>query len=455
MINMAFLNQLAAARSDVEFTRTAAGLAALQVYDSIKTNGFDPFVHHDALRRVEDDLSAVETESNVRAALETVAQMLPFWDSEGSVRVGRQAVYTALLIYGQALGDEGEWTVAENVYSLVGMDAELDGETWYAAEARLLMGRASRMCADWELSRIAYHRAYELGMEVGDASIALRARIGDANNLWSRGDFPGANRLLNTTARRARRSCPEVLPRVTLALAGVANAAGEYERAIHLAFDLLSSLGDNDELTYPTLVDLANFLTDYGLPPVAAAALRLVERAAPEARIRRHAKLNLLFLAAQHESEEAFIQLRDELTVAQLTVREQTQFALFSARGLRRFAHFDDAQAAVERAIALAKQYELFQLVFEAEAELREIASARTELKAATMPAPVPSRETHARATATASATASATRATAATRYRLTTGEKVPIRIRRIAESLESMATERFAATELDLSFAL
>lgn len=444
MINMAFLEHLSAARSDAEFTRTAAGLAVLQVYDSIKNGGFDPFVHQDALQRVEADIVAVEGESNVRAALDTIVQILPFWDSQGCVRVGRQATYTALMIYGQALGDEGEWLIAESVYALVGMDAELDGETWYAAEARLLMGRASRMCADWEASRIAYNRAYELGMEVGDQSICLRARIGDANNLWSRGDFPGATRLLNTTARRAKRSCPDVLPRITLALAGIANAVGDYERAIHLAFGLLTSLDDSDELTYQTLVDLAIFLTDYGLPPVAAAALRLVERAAPEPRIRRQAKLNLFFLAAQHEPEEAFAGLRDELAAEPLNVREQTQLALFSAQGLRRFSHFDAAQAAADRALALANQHELFQLVFETEAELREIASARGEKRAAAMPAPARSPRHR----------ANAADATSATRYRFTTGGKVPTRIRQIAKSLETMAAERFATTDLNLSSA-
>ncbi|MEO6865654.1 MAG: hypothetical protein ABI229_09380 [Gemmatimonadaceae bacterium] len=445
MINVTFLEHLSAARSDAEFTRTAAGLAVLQVYDSIKNGGFDPFIHQDALQRVEADIGAVECESNVRAALRTIVQMLPFWDSQGCVRVGRQATYTALMIYGQALGDEGEWSIAENVYALVGMDAELDGETWYSAEARLLMGRASRMCADWEASRIAYNRAYELGRVVGDQSICLRARIGDANNLWSRGDFPGATKLLNATARRAKRSCPDVLPRITLALAGVANAAGEYERAIHLAFGLLDSLDDSDELTYQALVDLAIFLTDYGLPPVAAAALRLVERAAPEPRIRRQAKLNLFFLAAQHEPEEAFTELRNELATERLTIREQTQFALFSAQGLRRFSHFDAAHTAANRALELANRHELFQFVFETEAELREIASARSEKRAAAMPGPARSTDHGTRLSG----------ATSGTYYRFTTGGKVPSRIRHIAKSLETMAAERFAATDLNLSSAL
>ncbi len=448
MINIAFLNQLASAQSDTEFTRTAAGLATLQVYDSIKSNGFDAFVHQDALERVQRDIVNIETGASVRPALESVVQALPFWDTGGYTRIGRRAVYTALLVYGQALGDEGEWQIAESVYALVGMDAELDGETWLAAEARLLMGRASRMCADWESSRIAYRRAYELGIEAGDMSIALRAQIGEANNLWSRGDFPAARRLLNTTARRARQSCPAVLPRVTLALAGVANAAGEHERAIHLAFGLLGSLTDDDELVYQTLVDLAAFLSDYGLPTVAAASLRLVEQAAPEARVRRHARLNRLFLAAHGDDELAFTSLRVALASEPLTPRQLAQYSLFSAQGFRRFSQLDAAEAAADRAVQLANQFQLFQLVFEAEAELREIQSARAELRAAAGTQSVHSDQPRAR-TNDSNAHAAST-----TRYRSTTGEKLPPRMRHVAESIENMATQRFAARELELSSA-
>lgn len=437
MINIAFLNRLASSRSDSEFARISAGFAVLQIYDSVKTNGFDPFVHQDALDRAAAEIARMDPDTSLRSALESVMQALPFWDSENRVRIGRRAVYTALLVYGQALGDDGAWEIAETVYALVGMDAELDGETWLAAEARLLMGRASRMCADWEASRIAYRRAYELGLEAGDMSLALRSRIGEANNLWSRGDFPAATRLLDATARRARASCPPVLPRVILAQAGVANAAGEYERAIHLAYGLIESVSDDDELKYQALVDLAIFLTDYGLPPVAAAALRIVERSAPERRIRRQAKLNLFYLAAQADDEAAFEALRTELDAEPFTAREKTQFALFSARGLRQFGRLDEAHAAVEHAIQLANQCQLFQLVFEAEAELQTIE--RTVADMSVAPAVLPA----AAVPSTGSPVERTGRPGSVGRYQSASGVRLTPRMRHVAESIENMAAAR------------
>ena len=50
MIDVAFLDHLANARSKIEFARTAAGFAALKLYDSVKTHRYDPAIHQDALQ---------------------------------------------------------------------------------------------------------------------------------------------------------------------------------------------------------------------------------------------------------------------------------------------------------------------------------------------------------------------------------------------------------------------
>lgn len=429
MTDMSFLHHLAAARSEAEFARTAAGFTILQVYDSVKTNGVNSF-QLDALRKVERDMASMDAAPNVREGLEALVVSLPFWESAGPIRVGRRAVYTALLMYGQALGSEGEWRMAESVCALAGMDTELDGETWLAAESRLLMGRASRMCADWEAAQVAYRRAYELGMEAGDLSIALRAQIGEAHIMWSRGNLQGAKKRLASITKRARQSCPSVVPRAILALAAVANTSGEYEEAIHLAFGLLDTLHD-DELKYQTLVDLASFLSDYGLPAVASVALRVVAKSAPERHVRRHATLNLFFLAAHHEDAATFDALRAALADERLTPRQEAQYALFIAQGSRRFGRLAEAEVAAGEAIRVANLYEHFQLVFEAEAELREIMLAPKTV-------PDPMREPsapHAGSPVAVSDDVIPNPAPAPI-----TMDRVPPRIRHVAESLHSMA---------------
>jgi len=445
MTATSFLQHLATARSDAEFARTAAGFAILQIYDSVKTNGLSSF-QRDTLRKIESDIAGIDAAPDVRTALEAMACALQFWESAGPVRVGRKATYTALIMYGQALGSEGEWAMAAKVFALAGMDTELDGETWLAAESRLMMGRAYRMCADWEMAQIAYRRASQLGREAGDLSIAFRAQIGEANLLWSRGNLQGARLRLTDIARQARRSCPSVVPRVTLALAGVANMSGEYEQAISLAFGILETLEEDDELKYQTLVDLASFLSDYGLPAVASAALRVVQKAAPERHVRRHATLNLFFLAAHHENAAAFEVLRAQLASERLTPRQQAQFALFTAQGCRRFARFAEARSAAQRAIELANRYEHFQLVFEAETELSDIMRAMENASSEIPQRPERSRSNIVAVSDDVMPNPSAT----------SIGwDSVPAEIREVAESLDFMAAQHGVGTSTAMSTAM
>ncbi len=445
MTEISFLQHLATARSDAEFARTAAGFTILQIYDSVKTNGMNSF-QLDALRKVEADVAGIDASPKLRTALEAMICALHFWESAGPIRVGRKATYTSLLMYGQALVSEGEWAMAATVFALAGMDTELDGETWLAAESRLLMGRAYRMCADWEMAQIAYRRASQLGREAGDLSIAFRAQIGEANLLWSRGNLQAARLRLTGIGKRARLSCPSVVPRVTLALAGVANMSGEYEQAISLAFGILDTLDDDDELKYQTLVDLASFLSDYGLPTVASAALRVVQKAAPDRHVRRHATLNLFFLAAHHEGMPRFDALRAELADERLTPRQQAQYALFIAQGCRRFNRLAEARSAAERAIELANQYQHFQLVFEAETELSDILLALENA-----PSEIPPRSERSRSNTVAVSDDVMPNPSA-----ISIGwDSVPSEIRHVAESLDIMAAGHGVDTSAPMSAAM
>src|SRR5665213_1438042 len=89
----AFLDSLANARSDASFARTAAGLTSLQAYDSIRANGFDPFVHEAILDRIALDIESIPVGTSARVALDSVIQALPFWDTEGTIRIGHRSVW--------------------------------------------------------------------------------------------------------------------------------------------------------------------------------------------------------------------------------------------------------------------------------------------------------------------------------------------------------------------------
>ena len=125
--------------------------------------------------------------------------------------------------------------------------------------------------------------------------------------------------------------------------------------------------------------------------------------------------------------------------------RQQTQYALFSAQGFRRFVQLNAAQESVEQAIRLANQFQLFQLMFEAESEMHEIEAARTQIGKEPRERPAHLRKVRARAAAGAD---DATDVIEAIFDRSTTRAKIPPRIRRVAESIKSMALEEAAITD-------
>lgn len=380
MNDFTFVEHLAGASSPLVFARTACGFAALQLYESIKIAGFDPGAHVASVEMLGEDVERLESDSRVRIALTALVQALPFWRrSEQSptagTRIARQAVYTALIQYGQALASEAEWRLADSVYTSTAVDAELDGEIVIAAEARFLSGFACRMYSDWEGSQAAYGRAFELASAAGETCLAFRIQIGQANNVWVRGNLPEAQRRLEIITRRARELCPEVVPRAVLARAGVANAAGEYEMAVVLAHRALESSSE-DVVRYQALTDLASFLVDYGLPSTAAEALHVVATTAPDRGVRSHALLNRLFLAVKTGERDIFDTLRSNLDTATLTPRQQAQYALARSQGHRKFGQLALAREALDQATAVANEFKLFQLSFEAEEEGRQIALA-------------------------------------------------------------------------------
>lgn len=371
-----FFESLAGASSKQAFAEMKAGVAVMELYDSVKDSDFLPEVHGSALARIGRDIRKIREDSTVKLSLLTVLDVLPFWCLYPGPAVGRSATYAALLQYGYALAADAEWHLAKEIYARVAIDSELDHDLNTSAQARFAAGRAYRMCADWDHSAASYSRAVELGTETGDYFIAFRAEVGQANNKRARGDLPGTERQLSSVVRRAKQQCPEAVPHAIIAQAALANAAGNHERAIDLARRTLELAGDDDELHAQALVDIANFLADYGLPAVAKEALHIVAATAPEQSLRTHALLNLFFLATNTTDLAQFKTLRCRLESLSLTPRQRTQFALFSAQGLRNVGKFKEAYVALAHARQLAEEHNFFQLSFDADTEATRLNTA-------------------------------------------------------------------------------
>jgi hypothetical protein len=372
----AFLEALAS-RADANAAATlTAGLALLQQYVAIRQRGPDPEADDAALASIHAQLDECTPTDREVIALHALAEALRYWTAESPSAFERRLAYVALVHYGQTLFGNALPKVALTVLDLVAVDAELDGQDAVSAQARLLCGFAYRTIGDWDASRAAYDRAYELAWGAGDFMTALRTRVGLAYNASSRGDLPGARALLRATAPRAKRLAPEALPYVYLGQASLENISGHSEDAIALCYRAHQAAGADEEMRTASLIDLAQCFSDYGAPEVAEDALRAVVRSDVDVRHRVQSMINLVFLAVTQRRETEFDTLRGQLLSLPFSIRQRTTYQLIEAQGLRTFGRLTDARAAGERALALAQEHSLFQLVFQAEEELRAIEGA-------------------------------------------------------------------------------
>lgn len=381
MTGLAFLKRLAALESSDLYHVTAIGLHSLQLYESVRSGAFENVVDAAPLREFVQTLTtearSAHTYRDLWASIQAIGTVLPFCGSRDRCSVSREAIFAALLQYAIALSNNDEWDLAIEILLIIAIDAEVDGEDTWAAQAHLLLGFGYRTLADWGNSALSYQQAYTLARQAGTFSVALRARIGEANNKLTKGDIPGASKQLAATLRRAYATCPEIVPRVMLAQANVANASGQFERAIRLAYRALRLADADREDQYHILVDVAQFFSDYGVPEVACDALQLVADTAPERLVRVHALINLLFISANQQNEAAFESVRDRLSREDMRPRQQTLSHLFQAQGYLRFGHIPEARDAANRAASLARQHSFHQYSFQAEDEIRKIEQAR------------------------------------------------------------------------------
>lgn len=389
-----FLEALSAATTDDEIIRARVGLATMQLYASMVAQDVAAEQVVTTTERLHAELQGVGRITPPDVALGRVLEALPYWPPPAGPVLGRHAVHLALIRYGEALFKALEPATGIEVLTRAAIDAELAGDLSAAAQARLIAGFALRARAQWDASWEMYGRAHELAGEAGEHEIAIRARIGQGNNMLLRGDLPGARTHLRAVAMRARRSCPEILWRVLLAQANVESLGGNFDLAIALAYRALSVSDPTPEGQYPALVDLAHFFTDYGVPDVAREALTAVATIAPEANIRVQAQLNLLYLAAQQADRPRFDAAAESLAHSRKTVHQQALIELFLAQGYRAFGELAEARAACERALRTAGENALHQISFQAEEECQRIDSAIRAGVTARTTAPAEARTT-------------------------------------------------------------
>jgi len=200
----------------------------------------------------------------------------------------------------------------------------------------------------------------------------LRAQVGRAKVCIAVGNVPQAEAILDDAIVRA--SPPgfeEALSKALHDRAHVAALRGQYERTIQFAYQALE-ISTTQRHRERILADIAAGFADLGLLDVARDAYLIVATTSQEQYVRWMAELNLLEIAAKQGNEPQFDRLRRDLSDADFMPQLQVIYLLHVGRGYNLFDRSDLGIEYLERAVRLASEYRFNQLLFEAEASLKD-----------------------------------------------------------------------------------
>jgi tetratricopeptide (TPR) repeat protein len=228
------------------------------------------------------------------------------------------------------------------------------------------------MLADVNRAALAYNAASSVAQAAGDMIGVLRGRIGDAKIALSRGNMPLADEILQEAEQRAQVArLDDVRARAIHERAIVAGFSGKHERAVQLAYQALSvspTVPDRDII----LNNIATGLRFLGLHDAARDAYLVLAVTTQEQYVRWLAELNLMELAAIQGSGLQFDKHRRELESADFPPEMRVTYLLHVGRGYHSLGSPDSGISYLERAIKIASDHKLNQLIFECETALAD-----------------------------------------------------------------------------------
>lgn len=353
---------------DPEWRAATAGLVVLRLVDAWIDEGRRVLSADEwSVRSVRSCIEQVDGGNPVRMLLGRVVDALETHEPDIYI------VVKPLMAYGQALEYEAHWRLAADVYQtlLAHLHPVEDSDASIAAHLRL--GQCYRNLHNVDDALEAFGAAASIGASTGDLVGVLRARIGEATIAVVRGNIPLAEQLLDATIAQATGpAMQDVRSRALHNRANVARYRGNFELAVQLAYRALSeseSPTEKDRI----LGDIAAAFAELGVYSSARDAYLILSATAQEQYVRWTSMLNLLEIAFRTGAQTQFEQARRSLAADELPPLIGTYFELNQGQGYHRFGQLDKARLHLERAIALAGEHGLNELMFDAEAALEAV----------------------------------------------------------------------------------
>ncbi|MDQ3697309.1 MAG: hypothetical protein M3373_04700 [Gemmatimonadota bacterium] len=369
-----FFEALASFQDDTaDWRAMSAGLVTLRLFDAWLEEG-PSVVAGDAwgLRAVREAIALIDRRNTHRALLTSVVDAMTAMPAAGIATVAPR-----LMAYGRAMQFDAHWPLAADVYRTVIAHAHPVEDSDVVVTANMQLGACLRMTADWSEAAVAYSTAGQIAALTGDIMNVLCSRVSEANIAIDRGNLPQAESILDETIGRAREARLEETAALALhARSHAAYQRGDHDRAVRLAYEALAGT------RAPTardriLGDVAASFIQLGLRSAARDAYLILAATAREQYVRWTATINLMELAALEHIEPLFEQYRRELSDRDMPPTMAAYYHYYLAQGHRLFRHPEQARPALQRAIEIAAEFQINQVLFLAEASLAELGAGR------------------------------------------------------------------------------
>jgi Tfp pilus assembly protein PilF len=373
--HLAFFTELASMdEREPSWRAVSAGLVVLRLLDA--------WIHEGAAAVAADGWGV----RSVRAAVEEMPAGMPAQvilggvvDALTSSRGGDlHAVAPRLMAYARGLDLDAQWGLAADVYETVIAHVDPVEDADVLVNAMLRRAHCLRQLGEHEVALEAFQSAADVARSSGDVSGSLRARIGEAKLVMSRGNLPAADRLLEqTVATATAHGLLEVRSLATHDRSQIAHLRSQFDVAVKLAHDALRDSTNECERDR-ILSDLAGSFYMMGVKSSANDAFLVLASTAREQSARWVATINLMELASEAGTSLQFERYRQQLASAKLPPLLRAQFELHAGRGYQTLGEMDAGRTWLERAVATATAHSLNQIVFEAEQALTRRAPSGT-----------------------------------------------------------------------------
>lgn len=366
--HFSFFEALASApdEASVQWRTAKAGLVTLRMLDNWAEQGAEVITSNTwGVHAVRRTIMQIDKGDPLRALILNVLEAMRSAPEAMAVDATPQ-----LFAYARGLEFDAQWALAADVYWTIIKHAM--GDVPVMVSAYMYLGASERMLAKWKEATTAYKAAGTLAKLSGDTESVIRVQIAMGKLSIDRGNLPRAEQILDKAIAQAEKAGLEDIRAVALHdRADVAHHRGQFELAIDLAYKALNGTTEQAERDR-VLSDMAASFFELGLKDAARDAHMILAATAQQQYGRWVATVNLLEIAATDGNEAIFEQYRRELAKASLPASLAVHYHFYTGQGYRSFGHRDMAIQALEKAVALAAEHGLNEILIKAEQSLDE-----------------------------------------------------------------------------------